>query len=228
MALRVARDALLRIFYQRCFYLFLMLLALVAAAPLMPESMEGRFITNCINAFVVVSTIAAVGRSMLSFVVVILLAAPTLGFQWIGLAADNPRWLAYSWAFGSALYLVTSVYLLRYVFRPEVMTADKLFGAAASYLMLGVLWAYFYKLLGYAVPNSFLVGGQPGTLDFYESIYFSMTVLTSTGFGDITPLARQARSLCIVEQLAGALFVAILIARLAGVYPPGRRDPDED
>jgi hypothetical protein len=27
----------------------------------------------------------------------------------------------------------------------------------------------------------------------------------------------------VLEQLAGALFIAILIARLAGVYPPTRR-----
>ena len=55
-------------------------------------------------------------------------------------------------------------------------------------------------------------------------IYFSFTVITSTGFGDIAPLSRQARSLCVLEQVSGALFVAILIARLAGVYPPLRRD----
>jgi hypothetical protein len=45
-------------------------------------------------------------------------------------------------------------------------------------------------------------------------------VLTSTGFGDITPLTRAARGVCMLEQITGALFVAILIARLAGVYPP--------
>jgi len=43
-------------------------------------------------------------------------------------------------------------------------------------------------------------------------------VLTSAGFGDIMPVTRQARALCVLEQLAGALFTAILIARLAGVY----------
>jgi len=50
----------------------------------------------------------------------------------------------------------------------------------------------------------------------------SFTVLASTGFGDIVPLSRQARAICVVEQLAGALFLAILIARPAGVYPPSR------
>ncbi len=225
MALRSARDALSRIFYQRCFYLFAMLLTLIAATPFMPPTIEGRLIANLINAFVVVATVATVGRSMLSFVIVLLLAAPTLAFQWIGMSQDSDVLLARSWMFGAALYLVTTVYLLRYVFQPEVMTADKLFGAAASYLMLGVLWAYLYTVVGHFIPNSFLVGGEPKSLDFYEAVYFSMTVLTSTGFGDITPLARQARSVCVVEQIAGALFVAILIARLAGVYPPGKREP---
>jgi hypothetical protein len=35
---------------------------------------------------------------------------------------------------------------------------------------------------------------------------------------------RVARALCVLEQLTGALFLAILIARLAGVYPPRRED----
>jgi hypothetical protein len=43
------------------------------------------------------------------------------------------------------------------------------------------------------------------------------------------PLLRRVRALCVLEQLIGALFLAILIARLAGVYPPppppAPRDP---
>ena len=224
MALRIARDALSRMFYQRCFYLFVMLLVLITAVPFMPGSDEGRFLTNAINVFVIVSTVAAVGRTMLSFVIVLLLAGPMLLFQWIGLSNDSDLWLVRSWMFGAGLYLVSTVYLLQYVFRPEVMTADKLFGAAAGYLMLGVLWGYFYAIYGHFHPKSFMVLGEPATLDVYDAVYFSMTVLTSTGFGDITPLVRQARAICVVEQITGALFAAILIARLAGVYPPQGRE----
>ena len=65
-----------------------------------------------------------------------------------------------------------------------------------------------------------MVLGHPGRLVFSDALYLSMTVLTSTGFGDISPVTRQARGVCMVEQIGGALFVAILIARLAGVYPP--------
>jgi len=223
MALRTARDALSRIFYQRCFYLFALLLALIAIVPFFPESTRGRMAINWINAFLVLATVAAIGRTLLSFVIVALLAVPTIGFQWLGLTENDEKWLAYGWICGAALYLVTVTYLLRYVFRPQVMTEDKLFGAAAAYLMLGVMWSYFYMLIAYFYPNSFAIGGQPSALKFDDALYFSMTVLTSTGFGDIVPIVRQSRAICIVEQIAGALFVAILIARLAGVYPPSSR-----
>ena len=69
-------------------------------------------------------------------------------------------------------------------------------------------------------PQSYMIVGQPGRLVYADALYLSITVLTSTGFGDVTPLARPARGVCMIEQIAGALFVAILIARLAGVYPP--------
>jgi hypothetical protein len=100
------------------------------------------------------------------------------------------------------------------------MTQDKLFGAAAAYLMIGVLSAYLYAIIGFFYPQSFMIVGHPGQLVYADGLYLSITVLTSTGFGDVTPLTRPARGLCMIEQIAGALFTAILIARLAGVYPP--------
>jgi len=141
-------------------------------------------------------------------------------FQYLGLWHDDDAALAGSWMFSAALYFITTVYLLRYVFQPMIMTPDKLFGAAAAYLMIGVLWAYIYAIVGFFYPQSYLIVGQPGRLVFADALYLSITVLTSTGFGDVTPLSRQARGICMVEQITGALFVAILIARLAGVYPP--------
>ena len=120
--------------------------------------------------------------------------------------------------------MATIGYLLHYVFQDEVMTADKLYGAAAAYLMLGVLWGYLYAIANHLHPGSFAFGGAVASPLFGELIYFSFTVLTSTGFGDAVPLLRHARGLCVLEQLMGALFLAILIARLAGVYPPRKED----
>lgn len=219
MAIGIARDALSRIFYQRCFYLFALLVILIGAVSFVPASDQGRLVLNAVNMFLLIATVAAVGRTTLSFVTALLLAAGAVWFQYLGLWNDNDTELAESWMFSGVLYFVSTTYLLRYVFQPQVMTQDKLFGAAAAYLMLGVLWAYLYAIIGYFYPQSYMVVGQPGRLVYADALYLSITVLTSTGFGDITPLTRAARGVCMIEQLTGALFVAILIARLAGVYP---------
>src|SRR5512141_2840033 len=149
MALRGARDALSRIFYQRCFWLFAVLLVMIAVLPFVPPTEHGRFFFNVLNLFLLISTVAAVGRSLLSFVIALLLAVPTAWFQYQGLLFADDDALARSWMFGGALYLITTVYLLVYVFQPRVMTQDKLFGAAAAYLMLAIVWGYAYLLVGH-------------------------------------------------------------------------------
>jgi len=220
MAIRAAQELLGRIFTQRCFYLFVLLLAFDAVVPFIEPGPQGRFVVAALNCLVVVSAVAAVGRTALSFVIVVLLATGALVFYWWSLEHEDNVHLARSWAFAAALDLATIVYLLQYVFRPEVMTADKLFGAAAAYLMMGSFWATAYAIVNLFYPGSFVGLGEASNSDQSDFLYFSYTVLTSTGFGDIVPRSRQARAVCNVEQLAGGLYVAILIARLAGVYPP--------
>ena len=220
MSLGATRDALSHIFYQRCFWLFVVLVVLIGAVSFVPGNDHGRLYLNGVSMFLLIATVAAVGRTTWSFVIALFLAVPAVWFQYLGLWHDSDRDLANSWIFCAALYFTATAYLLRYVFQPRLMTQDKLFGAAAAYLMIGVLWAYLYAIVGFFYPQSYMIVGQPGRLVYADALYLSITVLTSTGFGDVTPLTRAARGLCMIEQIAGALFTAILIARLAGVYPP--------
>lgn len=218
MVIRKAGTLVGRIFYQRCFYLFLVLMLFLCAAPFIEPSPVGHFAINCANAFIIVAAVASVGRTTTSFVVAILLAGPALTYQWIAVSGGDPHAAAKAWGFGALLYATTIAYLLNYVFRRDVMTADKLFGAASAYLLLGVFWGFLYALVNHFYPGSFALFGSRSPLGFFDLVYFSFTVLTSTGFGDISPLSRQARGICVIEQIVGALFLAILIARLAGAY----------
>src|SRR3954451_15258149 len=220
MTVSATRDRESRILYQRCFWLFGVLVLLIGAVSFVPATDHGRLALSGVNTFVLIATVAAVGRTKFSLVTAVLLAFPAVWFQYLGLWYDSDSDLAGSWMFSAALLFVAIGYLLRYVFRPRLMTQDKLFGAAAAYLMIGVFWAYLYAIIGYFFPQSYMVVGQPGRLVYADALYLSITVLTSTGFGDVTPLTRPARGICMIEQITGALFVAILIARLAGVYPP--------
>src|SRR5678815_2030653 len=67
-----------------------------------------------------------------------------------------------------------------------------------------------YAIVGFFYPQSYMIVGQPGRLVYADALYLSITCLLYTSFGDVTPLTRPARGVCMIEQIAGALFVAIL------------------
>ena len=112
MAIQSTRDALSRIFYQRCFWLFAVVLALIGAVSFVPSSDQGRLVLNILNMFVLIAAVAAVGRTTLSFTISLMLAIPAVWFQYSGLWNDDDRELAMSWMFSAGLYFVTTVYLL--------------------------------------------------------------------------------------------------------------------
>jgi hypothetical protein len=165
------------------------------------------------------SAVAAVGRSWFSFVIALLLVLPALVFRFLALASDLPGYLALSWGFVAIFYAFILGDLLHYVLRRDFMTADKLYGAVAAYILVAVLWANLHGVLQYFYPGAYAFGGTPKALDMAELIYFSFTALTTAGFGDYTPMLIQSRFLTIIEMVTGVMYVAILIARLTGVYP---------
>jgi hypothetical protein len=50
-----------------------------------------------------------------------------------------------------------------------------------------------------------------------ELLFLSFTTLTSTGLGDVIPVKPFARSLVMLEQVAGLTYVAMLVSRLVGL-----------
>src|SRR4029079_8345707 len=128
----------------------------------------------------------------------------------------------FNWALllPALVYISVLFLLLRYVFGPEVMDGDRLWGAASAYLMIGILWCFVYALIELEHGQTFLVRGERTNLELIELLYFSFSTLTTLGFGDIVPISRAAQMAAIFEGIVGTLFLAILIAKLVGVYPP--------
>ena len=184
-----------------------------------------RRVVGVLNLVVLVTAVAAVERSRPALLVAVLLGVPVVGFQFVALQTGLPGHFALSWAFGAAFYAYTLVHLLHYVLRRDVMTADKLYGAVALYIMIAIFWAFSYGVLQYFYPGAFAVHGTVKALAFDELLFFSFVVLTSTGFGDIVALLIQSRFMAILEALSGVMYVAILIARLTGVYPTVDKAP---
>ena len=63
--------------------------------------------------------------------------------------------------------------------------------------------------------------GEPGELA--AMLYFSLTTLTTTGYGDIVPIDPIARSLANLEAVLGQFYLAITVARLVTLELESRR-----
>ena len=147
-----------------------------------------------------------------------------LGLVVVGLLVvrpDDSHWL---WAIGLAALAaftgIITICLLHYVLNLQAITADKVFGAVDAYVLIAFTFASLFGLLEFVQPHAFhvTVPGLEAPLSWVELMYFSFTVLTSTGFGEITPATNMARSLIVIEQVLGVMYVAFLIARLANLY----------
>jgi hypothetical protein len=106
-------------------------------------------------------------------------------------------------------------------FLPGAVSVHRVMGGIAAYLLIGVTWAFGYKLLLAMIPGAIhfqtplaaeVATGEPGRL-----IYFSFETLTTVSYGDAYPVHRMARSLTTAEALIGQLYPAILIATLVGM-----------
>jgi hypothetical protein len=204
---------------QRCLLLFWALVALLIALPFLGETPHGHAILAVVNVAVLLTAVAAVGRTWLSFIIAVILVLPALAFRFLALESGQSGHLALTWGFNAVFYVFILANLLQYVFRRDVMSRDKLYGAVAAYILIAIFWAQLHGLTQYFYPGAYTLGGKPQALGIADLIYFSFTALTTAGFGDIAPALMQSRYLTVLEMVVGVMFVAILIARLTGVYP---------
>ncbi len=126
----------------------------------------------------------------------------------------------------NALFIVFNLYflgiILGNVVNADVIDFDILLGAAAVYLVIGIVWAFSYLIIYEVQPGAFsLVHGEiPPT--YHQFLYFSLTTLTTLGYGDITPLTPFAQIWATLEAVVGTLYMALLVARLVGMYQSQR------
>ena len=123
----------------------------------------------------------------------------------------------------AALTLVAALWLgwlvLQHVFRSGPITRARLEGAIAVYLLLAIVFGEAYWLVLQLRPDAFHFDQSPTNLGSTRSslFYFSLTTLTTLGYGDILPVRAVARSLATLEGLVGQLYPAVLIGRLVSL-----------
>jgi len=203
-------------------YVFSSLILALLLLPAFQHSDRGKLWFGGATVLVLMSAVGAIGRQRLSLRVAVLLAGPALVLLVMAQLTDGTGYLVWSWVFGIALVATALARLLLDLLRQGRIGVNELYGGAAGYLLVGFLWCYLYAVVEYLAPGSFSGLGPIRLLHVADTVYFSFNVLTTVGFTDITAQGRAAHSLVILEELAGTLFLVIIIARLVSQYQAPR------
>jgi Ion channel len=105
--------------------------------------------------------------------------------------------------------------LLR-LLRKDGVTLNAVAGSLAIYLSTGLVFAWIVGFIAQASSTAYFAQHAHTTVG--DKVYFSFTVLTTTGFGDFTPATPAGHALAVIEMLIGQLYLVTVIGLLIGNY----------
>ena len=197
----------------------------VLAYPFLDDNVAGRAVLGAVQVGVVLVAAWAVRRTPTLSWVALLLAGQAMVLSVLEALTDDAGWVVLSSAlFHVPFYLFVSYAMIRYLFHDDRVTRDELFATGAAFTVVAWAFAYVYAAAQVVWPGSFVGYSGDGERPWFELLYLSFTTLTSVGLSDVAPIDDHARSLVMLEQLAGVFYVALVVARLVGLTARGRPD----
>jgi Ion channel len=119
------------------------------------------------------------------------------------------------------LVIAAPIVILNRIVRHRVIGRETILGAVCVYVLLGIVFAGIYGAINDIDGGQFFA--QRVVQSNVDFLYFSFVVLTTLGFGDLTPKPDIARVIVTFEALIGQVFLVTLVARLMALYGLERR-----
>src|SRR3954470_12657692 len=205
-------------------WLLAALLCLLVLIPADRNTVGGRVLAGVLFTTAYLAGFAVVFKRPRQLTAGLLTGVPALAAVWAGIAVAPPPPLPLTVAGHglSILFLaVTTTVILKAVGRLAEVTTDAVAGALCGYLLVGIGFGHAYSLIEALEPGSFVGRDVAASrLDPARThavlTYFSVSTLTTVGYGDVTPATGVTRGLANVEAIVGQFYLAVVIADLIG------------
>jgi len=95
----------------------------------------------------------------------------------------------------------------------------EMWAAAATFMLFVEAYAWVFMALAQVDPEAFTAPAKFAheQRTWVELLFLSGTNFSATGLGDILPVTPEARMLVVIEQWNGVIYLAMVVARLAGL-----------
>jgi|SRR5438045_2183698 len=203
--------------YAILFYTCLaMLVALPAAQVLgLPAAGSRLLLGACLLAAVVPNSTRRT-RAMLAVAVVLLIAARLMSER-----DDVPINAGLMVAVVGITGLLAAGATLRYAVTARKVDHEIIYAALSTYLIAGLFFGQIYLGIERLWPGSMT---SPNGFSEASAVYYSFVTIATLGYGDILPKSDLARGIAVFEVVGGQLFLAVMVARLIGLFGGSGRD----
>lgn len=203
--------------YPSAGLLFVQLLGILLY-PFMENTPLGPAAFGAFGVVVLVSALRIVNRSPTIHSVAFVLAAAILVLTVATELMAMPELRLLLVTLEAAFYFYAAAGLIGYMMEDQRTTTDELFAVGATFTLLAWAFAYAYAACQLVAPGSFVAQLRPDEpRTWLELLFLSVTVLSGVGLGDILPLRPFARALVMLEEIAGLMYIALVVSRVIGL-----------
>jgi hypothetical protein len=193
--------------------------------PFMEGSDVGRALFSVFGIAILGLVVLAVRSTPGLTWVAVVLGVPATVLLLIQAVTGSDELAPYSSGFEAILYFYAAGAMVAYMLADRVITRDELYAVGATFTLVAWAFAYLFVVCQAIYPGSFTAamdGGDERT--WMELLFLSFTTLSSTGLSDVVPVEANARSIVMIEQLAGLAYLAMVVSRLVAltVHKPER------
>lgn len=186
--------------------------------PFFEQTGVGRGLFEAFGALVLALAVWAVPATKWRTWLAVALGVTAVAFSIWDAVNEEPLLAGISAAFHALFYFWAAVSLMVYMLADVEVSLDELFAVGATFTLVAWGFAYVYVVVQILQPGCFTAAVNPAApRSWMELLFLSFTTLTSTGLSDVMPISAHARSVVMIEQLAGLGYVALFVSRLVGL-----------
>jgi hypothetical protein len=114
--------------------------------------------------------------------------------------------------------------VIRRLLHHRTVTTGTLLGAISAFLLIPIAFFYGFLSVSSLQATPFFGGPQPST----SFMYFSLSTVTTVGYGDLAAVTPFARLVANAEAVSGQVYLVTFVAMLVGLraqaWASGRKD----
>ena len=192
-----------------------LLISILIWLPLSENEPWQEFVQDTIfNLILLAGCFSVVTTPSIKFVLYVL-AINAFVFRGLEFLNPHPVIVQIELYMSALFFLLLGSLTMKYVLEDDESTAYRIQGAIVVYVVFGIICALIYHAIYLSNRGAFnFTALQDTSASYAYLLYFSFTIQTTVGPGDIYPISPWAKSIVIFESMFGMLYPVVIIARL--------------